>query len=165
MAPPHNRKTANHPYSHLHTGRLVGASPAWNFINPGIWSALEPSMAVICACIPSLRPLFSLAARSLRNSPLCSVSLPRIAAKLTGSSKTGTGRRMWPGSSRGKTNHGMFSELEEGGANDMKPLGHDVSVHGGREDEEGMELPSGGIQVKTEVKVSTDRLEYRDRLF
>lgn len=55
--------------------------------------------------------------------------------------------------------------MEEGGADDTKPLGHDVSVHGGGEREEGVELPARGIQVKTEVRVSTDKLEYRDRLF
>ena len=59
----------------------------------------------------------------------------------------------------------MFSVLEDGGTDDMKPLGHDVSVHGGGEGEEGLELPPRGIQVKTEVKVSTDKLEYRDRLY
>ncbi|KAL8788963.1 MAG: hypothetical protein Q9213_001372 [Squamulea squamosa] len=197
MAPPHNCKTTNHPYSHLHTSRLVGASLActlsshlmgfsvvlvsivwvvvlarleasdvtWNYINAGIWSALEPSMAVICACIPSLRPLFSLATRSLRSSSLRTVSQPWIAAKLTGSSKPVTGRRTWPGSGRGKTSDGMFSEIEEGVVHGMNPLGHDVSVHGGREDEEGTELPPRGIQVRTEVRISTDRLEYRDQLF
>lgn len=59
----------------------------------------------------------------------------------------------------------MFSQLEDGGADDTKPLGHDVSVHGGGEAEEGVELPERGIQVKTEVEVSSEGLEYRDRLF
>ncbi|KAL8921475.1 MAG: hypothetical protein Q9172_003980 [Xanthocarpia lactea] len=145
--------------------QLEASDVTWNFINAGIWSALEPSMAVICACIPSLRPLFSLAARSLRNSSMPAFSSPQAGAKLTGSSKSGTGRRPWPGSSRGKTSDGMFSQLEEGGSDDMKPLGHDVSVQGGGEGEEGVELPQMGIQVKTEVRISTDKLEYRDRLF
>ncbi|KAL8858723.1 MAG: hypothetical protein Q9178_004811 [Gyalolechia marmorata] len=145
--------------------QLEASDVTWNFINAGIWSSLEPSMAVICACIPSLRPLFSLAARYLRNSSIPAFSSPQAGAKLTGSSNSGTGRRPWPGSSRGKTSDGMFSQLEEGGSDDMKPLGHDVSVQGGGEGEEGVELPQMGIQVKTEVRISTDKLEYRDRLF
>ncbi|KAL8645707.1 MAG: hypothetical protein Q9226_007179 [Calogaya cf. arnoldii] len=138
--------------------RLEASDVTWNFINAGIWSALEPSMAVICACIPSLRPLFSFASRSLRNSSMPSFSTPRIVGgKFTNSSNSK--RRTWPGS---KTSDGMFSVLDE---SDTKPLGHDVSVHGGGDGEEGVEMPERGIQVKTEVKVVTEGLEYRDRLF
>ncbi|CAL8579308.1 hypothetical protein XPA_005058 [Xanthoria parietina] len=138
----------------------------WNWVNAGIWSALEPSMAVICACIPSLRPLFSLASRSLRNSNIPSFTTPRIVGSGKYGSSSSSKRRTWPGSSsRGKTSDGMFSVLEDGGTDDTKPLGHDVSVHGGGEGEEGVELPPRGIQVKTEVEVTTDKLEYRDRLY
>ncbi|KAL8847939.1 MAG: hypothetical protein Q9221_007004 [Calogaya cf. arnoldii] len=138
--------------------RLEASDVTWNFINAGIWSALEPSMAVICACIPSLRPLFSLASRSIRNSNMPSFATPRIVGgKFTNSSNSK--RRTWPGS---KTSDGMSSVLDE---SDTKPLGHDVSVHGGGEGEEGVEMPERGIQVKTEVKVVTEGLEYRDRLF
>ncbi|KAL8977121.1 MAG: hypothetical protein Q9205_007013, partial [Flavoplaca limonia] len=130
---------------------LKASDVTWNFINAGIWSALEPSMAVICACIPSLRPLFSLASRSLRNSNVPSFSTPRIVGgKFTGPSSSK--QRTWPGSGRGKISDGMFSQLDEGGADDTKPLGHDVSVHGGGEADEGVELPERGIQVKTEVR-------------
>ncbi|KAL8670191.1 MAG: hypothetical protein Q9168_005256 [Polycauliona sp. 1 TL-2023] len=143
---------------------LQASDVTWNFINAGIWSALEPSMAVICACLPSLRPLFTLASRSLSNSSLPSFTSPRIIGlKLTSSSNSN--RRTWPGSSRGKTSDGTFSQLSEGGTEDVKPLGHDVSVHGGDEVEEELELPERGIQVKTEVRVSTEGLEYKDRLF
>ena len=75
---------------------------------------------------------------------------------------------MW-GSSKGKSSDGTFSHLDE--ADDMRPLGHGVSVHGGglrgdQPDGENLELPSNGINVKTEVEVSTtDRLDYNDRLY
>ncbi|KAL8947232.1 MAG: hypothetical protein Q9222_006468, partial [Ikaeria aurantiellina] len=36
-----------------------------NYINGGIWAETEPSVAVICACLPSLRPLFAIASRGL----------------------------------------------------------------------------------------------------
>ncbi|CAO1597549.1 hypothetical protein XANCAGTX0491_001356 [Xanthoria calcicola] len=123
-------------------------------------------MAVICACIPSLRPLFSLASRSLRNSNIPSFTTPRIVGSGKYGSSSSSRRRTWPGSSsRGRTSDGMFSVLEDGGADDTKPLGHDVSVHGGGEGEEGVELPPRGIQVKTEVEVTTDKVEYQDRLY
>lgn len=110
-------------------------------------------MAVICASIPSLRPLYNVATDGLRNVTSLSVS------KLTST----TGKRTWPGS-RSKASDGMFSQLDEQ-SDDTRPLGHGVSVHGGRPntDPEAIELPTHGIHVKTEVTI--DRLEYKDRLF
>ncbi|KAM0796944.1 hypothetical protein BDR22DRAFT_811162 [Usnea florida] len=32
----------------------------WNFVFVGIWSAIEYNMAIVCACLPSLRPILSL---------------------------------------------------------------------------------------------------------
>ena len=65
---------------------------------------------------------------------------------------------------------GAFSQLDQ--PDDLKPLGHDVSVQGGGVSEslpggeEGMEMPRQGINVRTEVILSTsDRLYYNDRLF
>ncbi|KAL8813895.1 MAG: hypothetical protein Q9223_006844, partial [Gallowayella weberi] len=112
-------------------------------------------MAVICACIPSIRPLFSVAARSLPN-----INSSRARSKLsTNTSK----RRTWPNSSRGNASDGIFSQLEEG-SDDTKPLGHKISVRGGHDDGgEGMDIPLRGIQVKTEVVISTEKLEYMDR--
>ena len=62
-----------------------------------------------------------------------------------------------------------FSQLYE--TDDMRPLGHDVSVRGGRvngdlPDVEATELAQKGINVRTEITLSTsDRLHYNDRLF
>ncbi|KAL8934567.1 MAG: hypothetical protein Q9216_005842 [Gyalolechia sp. 2 TL-2023] len=135
-------------------GRIESEDLTWNYINAGIWSALEPSMAVVCACIPSLRPLYSLTVHGLHR--LSSVSKSKISST--------TGRRTWPGS-RNKISNGIFSQLDEQ-PDDVKPLGHDVSVRGDvGGDPESIELPPHGIYVKTEIKVSTDRLEYQDRLF
>ena len=64
---------------------------------------------------------------------------------------------------------GTFTELYE--ADDMRPLGHDVSVRGGRvngdlPDVEATESAQTGINVRTEVTLSTsDRLYYNDTLF
>ena len=72
-------------------------------------------------------------------------------------------------SSKSRPSDGTFSQLDE--PDDLRPLGHDVSVRGGRVDEsqadaEAIELPEQGISVRTEVILSTsDRLYYNDRLF
>lgn len=70
---------------------------------------------------------------------------------------------------------GAFSQLDEQ-SDDLRPLGHDVSVQGGgsrgeqgqreENDVEAIELPRQGISVRTEVILSTsERLYYNDRLF
>ncbi|KAL9041272.1 MAG: hypothetical protein Q9214_004164, partial [Letrouitia sp. 1 TL-2023] len=103
-------------------------------------------MAVICACIPSLRPLFSIINRSIFK------VTPMVKSKLsTGTSFTS--KRTWGSSKR---SDGTFSQLDEH-ADDTKPLGHDVSVRGGvvnaiEHDTEALELPERGIKVKREVQ-------------
>ena len=77
-------------------------------------------------------------------------------------------RRIW-GSTQGKSSDGTFSHLDE--ADDMRPLGHGVTVHGGglQGDQSAFEnviLPHNGISIKTEIEISTtDRLDYNDRLY
>ena len=116
-------------------------------------------MAVICACIPSLRPLASVAGQRFADRPVV-----RSAPNLTGASS----RRIWD-SGKGNSSDGIFSQLDE--ADDLRPLGHDVSVQGGRVDEchpdtEAMEMAQTGINVRTEIILSTsDGLHYHDRLF
>lgn len=117
-------------------------------------------MAVICACIPSLRPLVSVAGQRFADTPL-------ITQK-TNSTGASSSRRTWA-SAKSRPSNGTFSQLDE--PDDLRPLGHDVSVRGGRVDEtqadvEAIELPQQGINVRTEVILSTsDRLYYNDRLF
>ncbi|KAI4286587.1 MAG: hypothetical protein L6R35_004157 [Caloplaca aegaea] len=61
--------------------RLEQADVTWNYINTVIWSVLEPSMAVVCACIPSLRPLYSVAQdHELRHQHLRPRQQPRVMA-------------------------------------------------------------------------------------
>lgn len=117
-------------------------------------------MAVICACIPSLRPLASVAGKGFANAPLI-----KSALHSTGGASS---RRMWE-SGKSRPSDGTFSQLDE--TDDLRPLGHDVSVRGGRvngteADTEAIELPQQGIEVRTEVILSSsDRLHYNDRLF
>ena len=94
-----------------------------------------------------------------------------LSSKLHSGTMSSSGRR-WVGASsgKGKTSDGNFSQLDEQ-PEDTKPLGHGVEVRGGRvngmepTDLEALELQQGGIRVETEVRVSSDKLEYQDRLF
>lgn len=114
-------------------------------------------MAVVCACIPSLRPLYSVAVGAYENM----TSVTRSKLSTTSGRKRGSWR---PGLSRSQPSDGMFSQLEEQNDSDMKPFGHGVTIGRG-EDEGGMELPLRGIQVRTEVAIVSEKLEYKDRLF
>ncbi|KAL8755696.1 MAG: hypothetical protein Q9184_004724 [Pyrenodesmia sp. 2 TL-2023] len=140
--------------------QLDAGDVTWNFVNSGIWSALEPSMAVVCASIPSLRPLYSVAVGAYRN-------VVTSTSRTKRSSINGRTLRIpWP-NSHSQPSEGMFSQLEEQG-DDTKPLGHDVSIRGGRNGAHGeaIELPPlSGIHVKSEVLISTEKLEYKDWLF
>lgn len=116
-------------------------------------------MAVVCACIPSLRPLFNVVGRGFSHAPMV-----RGRVSSTGGVST---KRVWGSGVR--HSDGNFSQLDE--ADDLRPFGHGVSVHGGRahagqSEEEAIDLPQKGISVKTEITlVTTDRLDYNDRLF
>ncbi|KAG6986724.1 hypothetical protein G7Y79_00073g098230 [Physcia stellaris] len=124
---------------------LSRSDVTWNFINAGIWSALEPNMAVVCACIPSLRPLATIVTQGVFQHPLLKSTLKTTTS---GSSS----KRIWA-ASRSKLSEGTFSHLEE--ADDMRPFGHGVSVYGGsnQPDGENVELPRHGINIKTEIEV------------
>lgn len=135
----------------------------WNYVNAGTWSELEPCMAVVCACIPSLRPLYTTITQGIFNHPLGQGTL-----HVAGSSPS---KRLW-GSSKGKSGDRTFSQLEE--PEDSRPLGecaYGASVRAGRvnstqQEEETMELPDNRINVQTEVTLTTsDSLDYNDRLY
>lgn len=118
-------------------------------------------MAVVCACIPSLRPLYSVAVGAYENM----TSVTRSKMSTMTSAGRNKNRGSWrPTLSRSLPSDGMFSQIEEQGDSDTKPFGHGVVIERG-EDEGGIELPLRGIQVKTEVLISTEKLEYNDRLF
>ncbi|KAL8643576.1 MAG: hypothetical protein Q9226_008270 [Calogaya cf. arnoldii] len=141
--------------------RPITARALGSFINTSIWSALEPSMAVICTSIPSLHPLYSIAIGAYHN-------IATSASRTTKRSSTNgrSSRLPWP-NSRSQHSEGMFRQLEEQG-DDTKAFGHGISIRGGRDGEHGeaMELPPmSGIHVKSGVLISTEKLEYKDRLF
>ena len=40
-------------------GQANTIDPTWSNVNGGIWSALELSVGIVCACLPTFGPLFS----------------------------------------------------------------------------------------------------------
>ncbi|KAL6720908.1 hypothetical protein ACLMJK_000007 [Lecanora helva] len=114
-------------------------------------------MAVVCACIPSLRPLFDILSRRFlyRFSPHDS------------SGEDPSSKRLWNSRSGSANDH--LHDLDN--AEDLRPLGHGVLIRGGRVipgqgEEAEVDMPKHGITVKTEVTlVTTHRLDYDDRLF
>ncbi|KAI4188042.1 MAG: hypothetical protein L6R41_002419 [Letrouitia leprolyta] len=139
--------------------RISKKDLTWNYINGGIWAETEPSVAIICACLPSLRPLVAITSRSLAH------LIPKNLSLRTYSSGSG----QWlkgKGIKGGNNDHDDFSRLEE--IEESGGLGNDVAVVGGVEGK-GIEMgavPERGIKVETEVVlISSERLDYKDRLF
>ncbi|KAI4136265.1 MAG: hypothetical protein LQ341_005737, partial [Variospora aurantia] len=100
------------PSSPISEAATLNNSHTGNYINTVIWSVLEPSMAVVCACIPSLRPLYSVAVGGFRN--MTSVSRSKIMSSGTNISGPGNNRASWrPQLSRSRTSDGLFSPLQE----------------------------------------------------
>ncbi|KAL8828860.1 MAG: hypothetical protein Q9170_006415, partial [Blastenia crenularia] len=96
--------------------RIGKTDLTWNYVNGGIWAETEPSVAVICACLPSLRPLCTVASRAFSH-------LPATSSKLRGSNGSGSG--IWS-KGRGKGNHDdEFCRLDDG--EDGGRLGHNVA--------------------------------------
>ncbi|KAL9599289.1 MAG: hypothetical protein Q9219_003916 [cf. Caloplaca sp. 3 TL-2023] len=129
----------------------------WNYVNAGIWAETEPAVAVICACLPSLRPLCPIVSRALGIDPICKLSI----------SNPNSDSNKWL-KVQAPNDNDDFNRLDY--LDDLGRIyGHNVAVHGGREgkvvlDMEG--VPKRGIKVETEVVlVSSERLDYRDRLF
>jgi hypothetical protein len=144
-----------------------------NYVNAAIWSAAEPSMGVIAACIPSLRPLVVYSWRAIHKSPTI---LTKKNAQATTSS--GSSRILWPSRVHGEDLVGAFTRLEEGRLprdQNQDRWGHDVNVRGGKSNRtsnvEGnvtLEEPGPhdtGIRVKNEVTVTSTAWDYKDKVF
>ena len=149
-------------------GRLENVDVTWNYVNAAIWSAAEPAMGVIAACIPAMRPLFALIWRGSHHGP----TMTSKGAQPTTSSTSS--RTTWPaiGSKDGSETAGGFTRLEEPAG---RGWGHNTNIHGGQREGRGsngdnisleeLNVPHGGIKVKNEVVITTQAWEYKDKLF
>ncbi|KAL8824702.1 MAG: hypothetical protein Q9170_008072 [Blastenia crenularia] len=140
----------------------------WNYVPAACWSAAEPSIAVVSACLPSLRPLF---VRLIWHRPKPSSSnLP---------SWRNSNKKHIPLSRNGST-QGSFNRLHEFEGRDEGREGpwrtNSVTVFGGKGKrgsagdevvmEEDGEVPSGRIRARTEVVLTvSERVDWRDDLF
>ena len=144
-----------------------------NYVNAAIWSAAEPSMSVIAACIPSLRPLVAFLWRGSRKGPTI---FSKKSAQATSSS--GSSRMVWPTRNHGQDLVGGFTRLEEGRQprdQSQDRWGHDVNVRGGKKNRaangeedvsmEDLNPTDTGIRVKNEVTVTSTAWDYKDKVF
>ena len=144
-----------------------------NYVNAAIWSAAEPSMGVIAACIPSLRPLVAHSWKAIHKDPTI---LTKKSARATTSS--GSSRIEWPSRVHGEGLVGGFTRLEEGRLprdQTQARWGHDVNVRGGKSNRasnvegnvslEELNPHDTGIRVKNEVTVTSTAWEYKDKVF
>ncbi len=127
------------------------------------------NIAVICACIPSLRPLVTIVRNGAFQYPLIQKGLKSTLTSVISS------KAKWGGESTSSEVDGRFSRLDE--MEDLRPLGHGVDVrsgtrpasmsaHEGKGMHPEMAVPSTRIGVKTDVIVETsERLAYNDRLY
>lgn len=121
-------------------------------------------MAVVCACIPSLRPLYTIFTQGVFDHPLVKTTLHPASST--------SSKRMWR-ASKSKPSDGTFSQLEDS-SQDLRALeygAYDASVRAGRsnsdqQERDTTELPDHGIKVRTEVTLtSSNRLDWNDRLY
>lgn len=161
----------------LHSAEIL-TSTKGNYVPAACWTAAEPSIAVVSACLPSLRPLFvRLIWRNTHR--------PKLS-----SSKHLTSWRSNKKQSRTGSTQGSFNRLNEfstslddsGGtglwnSNTVKVFGGTKPKRGsggkGKREEVELEdhgseaeVPLGRIRAKTEVVLTiSDRVDWRDDLF
>lgn len=139
-------------------------------VNAAIWSAAEPSMGVIAACIPSLRPLVALIWRGSHRGP----TMVSKSAQATTSSASS--RMIWPVRGNDEVQPvGGFTRLNDTvPTGDRDRWGHEANVRGGKNKEtigpdeislEEINAGNGGIRVKNEVSVTSYSWDYKDRLY
>ncbi|KAG8525512.1 uncharacterized protein KY384_009156 [Bacidia gigantensis] len=159
-------------YSNLNEDDLT-----WNYVDAAMWTAAEPSIAVVSACIPSLRPLFARLIWGREHRPK---HIPHSSQRSSG--------RNWLG--RGKEGEvGGFNRLREsaGSGNGDSGYGYglgkawmrNVAVSGGKSWDTGREEymmgpgvrasqyggpADGEIRVRTTITV-TERVDWQDDLF
>lgn len=161
--------------------RLTDFDVTWNYVDAAIWSAAEPCMGVIAACMPSLRPLIAVLLRGTHRGP--TMHSKSGQKDMSSSSRPVWSRRDTDGDEMDQTDGKGFTRLEEPTSPGWghRGLGHNVHVKGGRmkrkksipagagaqDDQVSMEemVPQNGIKVKSDVTITTSDWEYKDRIF
>ena len=139
--------------------RLNIEDVTWNYVNSAIWTATEPAMGVVSACLPSLRPLWSLVWKGSYRGP--------TRQSTQGNSSTAS-RMMWRSmTSNEDKDLRSFTRLEDG-EETMRWEGKVNQILGEPRAtaSDDIPLPERGIRVKTEITlISSERIDYKDRLY
>ena len=150
--------------------RLREFDVTWVYVNSAIWSAAEPAMGVIAACLPPLRPLASLICHGSHRGP----SLDCSSAKNTQTGTNSSSKTLWTpprGDMEDADRGGAFTRSIEAGAG---VWGHNTNINGGmRPKRDGLDDVSleelnpgaGVIRVKNEVLITTEKWDYKDSLY
>ncbi|MCJ1412463.1 hypothetical protein MMC19_006557 [Ptychographa xylographoides] len=134
----------------------------WNYVGIGLWSAVEPSIGYVCACLPSIRYLFNFIFPKSMVSARRSSTLP-----LSGSNRKVTHRSsLWNNRAKrtptDSEHSGSFRRLNDHGAGngiamgEMTALG-DVKKNDVSLDLEEMEIPRNAIHVQNEVQLTSEQ--------
>ena len=153
------------PMSHPAGIRQTNERPIGYYVPVAIWTSAEPSIAVVSACLPSLRPLFVrvIGGGSYRRKP---------ATYPSSNSRYAT-------NSLRHVDDSSYNRLQEPDLTNTAPWSkHNVKVYGGRRqgDAESDEVELGGaapletpmnrIRMKTTVVLTiSDRVNFQNDLF
>ncbi|KAL9131858.1 MAG: hypothetical protein Q9217_000304 [Psora testacea] len=142
----------------------------WNYVPAAKWSAAEPSIGVVSACLPSLRPLFTRLVWGRSYHPKHGQHSSHHGLNTS-----------WLSSNKNQEigrHNGSFNLLREGDSL-KKPWTRNVAITGGGMDDGGseeydidtradrrthFEVPTKGIRVRTTVTI-TEGVDWRDDLF
>ena len=162
----HVRQTRLFPHFHPACIRQTNQRPIGYYVPVAIWTSAEPSIAVVSACLPSLRPLFVRVIWGGTHRPKAN-AYPSSSSRLAANSL------------RHADDSSSYNRLQEPDLSGTAPWSkHNVKVYGGRRqgDEESDEVELGGatpletpmnrIRMKTTVVLTTsDRVDFQDDLF
>lgn len=142
------------------------------YVSPAIWTAAEPSIAIVSACLPSLRPLFVRVVWG-------GTHRPKPAPYPSATSRYGSNSlRKTPYHGDGSFNRLQESDRSGSHGSPSWTNHHNVDVYGGRRpgdadsddfelgDPARFETPMNRIRAKTTVVLTiSERVEYQDDLF
>ena len=127
-----------------------------NYVGIGIWSAVEPSIGLVSACLPSMRFLLKLLTQSFSQPSSGSTPLGRKNSFSAQKPHAGLKRPMW------SDDTGSFRRLNEENAGISGYKSDVIKSDLGVERMERMErgVPLNAIHVKNEVELTDNRDEF-----
>lgn len=130
-----------------------------NYFQAAVWSALEPGMGIISACLPCLAPILRRIFKKNQHDP--------SRGDTMGSGSTGSRRRWWSISEATQRHDSKVSEEAQSMTNiSSERVGYKASAFHREGDDPESPLESDGlaldvIQVQSEVECHSDRVSAR----